>query len=46
MPLGELRADSQQLKLKSIEINKAADALALRVDELTIAVDLIAAESD
>ena len=40
----ELRADSRRLKLKSIEVNKVADALLVRVNELTIAVDRIAAE--
>lgn len=41
----ELRADSKRLKLRNIEVNKVADALLERVNELTIAVDRIAADS-
>ena len=40
----ELRADSNRLKLRSSEINKAADALAIRVVELGLALDRSAAQ--
>ena len=40
----ELRADSQRLKVKSIEINRFADALAVRVAELTFVLDRMSVE--
>lgn len=40
----QLRANSNKLQLKSLQINKAADALAVRVEELSIVIaDRIAA---
>lgn len=41
----ELRADSERLKLRSFAVNKAADALAVRVLELSLTLDRNAAST-
>ena len=42
----ELRADSERLKLKSSAVNKAADALSIRVVELGLALDRSASQAN